>query len=564
MFDIKVYINGKNTPISAIIDIFDKDTVEFEVCGENIEYFSAENFELFLEDYEVPLVESENGSLIKSQINHLFRESFGYSNIRIFFNDELLSEILFNVSTNEDKFNNIKGMMSYLLKNNERVLDICFSRTKYKAKNTGEHEASFESIISLSEKIINTFDEKNNVLQKELRHRLELVNENASEENYYNINPYDIINNLDQLYQGYSPNYLKIFGKVYSLDNIQRENYIDSYNLLENQILLGGLISIKETMLDILHTMKSKSPDLNYDKEYEIIKPYYKLNNFIIEDLYVHLTTDGMVKRIDSILLNIEGLLYFFRKKLNIDFLGFITPLITPYVKRSSFYLKSYNYLAEWYSLGSPKIGIDANLAKIRSVSKVYELFTLYKLIDALYLDGWEVTKSIEDGYLKRFIPSQVEFQKNETVLTLYYEKKINGFSHLTKHNDLVALNKNNSQSKYNYYKPDFLILKKSADIVSYYILDSKYSSSKTLKDFKVLDILFEKYFINLAAYNDIDKVLEKHNIKCVHAIHPFGNQELTKWSTQLPRITPDISSTLLSQDQNGLGKILSLINESV
>lgn len=562
MLDIKVYVNGEDVPISSIINVSDRDAIEFEISSQNNEFFSARNFELFLEDYKVPFTKSEDGLLIKSQINHLFRESFGYSNVRFFIDDELLSEIVFNVSTNKEKFSSIKDMMSYLLENNERILDVCFSRTKYKAKNDGEHEASFDSIIGLAEKTVNAFNEKKNILRKELRHRLELVKDYANNKNYYNINPYDVIDNLDQLYQGYSQNSLTLFGKIYSLDNIQRESHIDSYDLIENQVLLGGLVSIKETMLDILSSIEENSSNLNYDKEYKTIKPYYKINSFIIEDLYIQLTTAGMAKRIDSIVTSIDELLYLLQKKLGVDFKGYIPPRLTPYAKKSSFYLIVYEHLDEWYSLGSPKIGIDNDLTKIRSTSKIYELFTLYKLIDTLYSDGWEVTKSVEDNYLKRFIPSQVEFRKDELVLVIYYEKKIHGFNEYTQHNDLVALNKNNPRNKYNYYNPDFILTKQKDDVISYYILDSKYSSSRTLQEYKVLDDLFEKYFINLATYNSIDNVLEKHAIKCVQAVHPFGNQELNKWSSKIPKVIPDISSIILSKDENGLNKILNLINE--
>ena len=562
MIDIKVYIKGYETPLSSVINVFDMDTVEFEIVGYDSEYFSSIEVKIFLEDYEIPCVNMKNGLILKSQINHLFRESFGYSNVRIFIDNEMFSELLFNVSTNEKKFENIKSMMIYLLQNNERVLDLCFARTKYKSKNDGMFEASFDAVISLAENIIKTFNEKSPYFRKELRSRLELIKENVNENNFYNINPYDVIENLDQLYKGYSPNSLTLYGKIYSLDNIQRENHIDSYDLEENKILLGGLISIKETLLTISDTIDKKLYRPTYDKEYEKIKPFYKLNEFNIDDLYAQLTTSGMKKRIDSILTSTDELLYFFQTRLNINFEGFTPPNLTPFARKSSFYITIYKYLNDWYSIGNPNIGIDHDLAKIRSTSKIYELFTLYKLIDALHSDGWKVISSIVNSSYKRFIPSQVNFHKEDHLLNLYYEKKILGFNENTQHNDLVALNKNNPKSQYNYYNPDFILVKQKQDDISYYIFDSKYSSSNTLRSYKVLDNLYEKYFSNMATYDQVNNVLKKNSIKCVNAIHPFGEKSLTKWSNQLPQITPDISSILLSKDVNNLSKILNLINK--
>lgn len=562
MVELKFFVNGKSLSASSIINVADRDLIEFEVSVNEIDSLEPLNIELYLEDYKIPLSLSENNLVYRSYATNLFRESFGYSNVRLFIEDELFSEYVFNVSTNEDKFNNIKDMMLYLLKNNNRILDVCFARTKYKSKNDGDYEASFDSIIGLAEKLITVFSDKKNSLRKELRHRLELIKEDVNEKNYYNINPHDVIENLDQLYQGYSPNSISLFGKVYSLENINRENYIDSYDLIENQIILGGLLSIKETMLDISKSIEKGLSYLVYDNEYKTIKPYdIRSDNYSIEDLYVNLTVDGMVKRIDVILTNVDQLIYLFDKKLEVSFNGYIAPKLTPYAKKSSFYLTVYTLLDNWYSLGSPDIGVNQDLTKIRSTSKIYEFYTLYKLIDELYLDGWQVTKSVEHSVFKRFIPSQVEFRKEDTFLILYYEKRINGFTNYTQHNDLVALNKNSPKSKYNYYNPDFLLVKQERGFVSYYILDSKYSSSKTLKEYKVLDSLFEKYFINLATYDSLNGTLGKSAIKCVQAIHPFGNYELNKWSSNLPVVIPVVSSLLLSNENNSLKKVVELVN---
>lgn len=562
MIDIKVYLRGFEVPISSVINVFDMDTVEFEITGNNSEYLPSVEVKIFLEDYEIPFVVMNGGLTYRTQINHLFRESFGYSNVRIFIDDEMVSEILFNVSTDEKKFDNIKNMMIYLLQNNERILELCFARTKYKSKNDGNFEASFDTVITLAENIIKIFNTKNSNLNRELRSRLELVKEGANEKNFYNVNPYDVINNLDQLYQGYSPNSLTLFGKVYSLDNIERENHIDSYDLEENRILLGGLISIKDTLLMISNSIEKNIYQPTYDEEYKEIKPFYKLNKFNIDDLYAQLTTSGMQKRIESILISTEELVYFFQKKLDISFEGFIAPKLTPFARKSSFYIALYGYLSDWYALGNPNIGIDNDLAKIRSTSKIYEFFTLYKLIDCLHSDGWEITASTINSSYQRFVPSQINFRKDDSVLNLYYEKKILGFNENTQHNDLVALNKNNPKNQYNYYNPDFVLVKQNQDTISYYIFDSKYSSSYTLKKYKVLDDLYEKYFSNMAKYNKNNNILEKHSIKCVNAIHPFGDKQLSKWSERLPQITPDISSILLSKDINNLHKVLSLINQ--
>lgn len=567
MNDITVYLNkyevAKPLLISEI-NVSDMAEVQIRISSTEYNYFRENEAELILEDYKIPFTISADGASIISQANNLFRESFGHSHLRVFINEELTNELIFNISTSEAKFKSIKEMMTYLLDNNDRIIDLCLSRTKYKSKNDGEAEATFDSKISQAEKIVRLLVEKEVSLKNELRHRLELVKEDINEHNFFNVNPYDVIDNLDRLSQGYSQDYITLLGKTYSLEGIVRENHINSYDLEENKIILCSLLSIKQSLIDILNTIDKGLNKLTYDKEYKIIKPFYKVSQYSIDDLYTELTTNGIKKRIDLLLESVNEMLFFFQKEIKISVNGFHPPIISPFARRSRFYLNIYKEIVEWYSLGSPRIGIDQNLTKIKSTSKIYELFTLYKIIDALHNDGWVVTNSIQHSVFKNFIPSQVDLRKDDTALSVYYEKKVRGFDKQTKHNELVALNKNNPTSKYNYYHPDFIIVKRKLDTITYFILDAKYSSSSTLIKNSVLDQLYEKYFCNLAVYDQINRILDKGPIRSVNAIHPFGEKPLTKWPTYLPKIIPEVSSLLLSQNTSQLEELLKLIEKSI
>ena len=72
MIDIKVYIRGNKVPLSPVINVFDMDTVEFEIIGHDSDYMSSIEVKIFLEDYEIPCVSMKGGLTLKSEINHLF------------------------------------------------------------------------------------------------------------------------------------------------------------------------------------------------------------------------------------------------------------------------------------------------------------------------------------------------------------------------------------------------------------------------------------------------------------------------------------------------------------
>lgn len=77
-----------------------------------------------------------------------------------------------------------------------------------------------------------------------------LHKEEKNEFNLSNIDPYEIINNIDNLYYNRDEDSLKSRAS-YSLNNIKRNNYIESYDVEENRVILGGLISIKNILIDI-------------------------------------------------------------------------------------------------------------------------------------------------------------------------------------------------------------------------------------------------------------------------------------------------------------------------
>ncbi len=531
-----------------------------------------------------------NGKLTIEK-NTLFHDCFGNKVLSVYVDDELLQTVTFNVTTTEERFYNIKRMMVYLMDNEDRILNICLSRSK-KARETDKQTSSIESIINLAENIIEIFEGQRHTLHSVLRHRLALVKETVNVQNRYNLNPHEIIENLDQLHQGYSADCITLFGDTYSLENIKRESHVENYDLEENRILLGGLMSMKQLLWLVSLEIKKTHQNIQLSEKYNLNKTSKRLNGYGIEDLYMQLTISGIQEKVDDLLFQVDELLRVFKKELKVSFVGFIPPRLSAFSRQSKFYISLYQCLNDWYELGIPKFAGNAHLTKIESISKIYEIFTLYKLVDGLTARGWQVetqklsfasqhqsshSSSYQAGHSldKRqnnqadtSIPSVIAFRKNKTSLMVYYEKKILGYHpETTKHNDLVALKHYNNPSEYNYYLPDFLIKRQDMDRmdgsggVNYYILDAKYSHSEVLDKHKTLDALYQKYYCDVAIYDATRNRLHKQGIMSVQAVLPFGNKVLNKWSPKMPQIIPEVSSLFLSQQQNELDKFINLID---
>ena len=418
IMELLIKINDEEIPniSSSCINVMDFQEIQFFLKVEQ-----DEDIEIYVEDYVLPLQNKVNSSdeyfSIKDKI---FRESFGYSTVRIYISNELKHEILFNVLTEKLKFEQIKEMVVYLLKNNNRVLDICLSRTKLELDNFTDSSPNIESVIKLSEEILDIFLSKKGNYATILKKRLENSKEFVNESNLFNLDPHEIFNNISDIFPSNEITSINIRGRRYSLDNIKRDTLKDSYNMEENQILIGGMYSIKHTLIDIkanLSLKNEKETKLTYEHEYSNLQSFQK--SFTIDDLYLQVTTDGIAKRIDNILNSVDAILFELQKKLSISFTGYKYPKNTQFVKHSSFYRNIFSKLFEWYNLGNPDLGINKNLVKLRSTSKIYELFCLYNFVESLYKSGWIVLKSKQHSFFKNFIPEYVKFQKDDNIIEL-------------------------------------------------------------------------------------------------------------------------------------------------
>lgn len=559
MISLKVYINDMEATIASVISAHDTDEIKLVVTPPESGFLEDDPIDLFFEDYKIPLHLDAEGCLTTESIN-LFRESFGYSTIRLFVDNSLHKEHVFNITTSRQKFESIKGMVSYLVKNNSQMLDICFSKTKYKSRNDGEATATFDTFITQAEKIVALFDGRSSALPQELHSKFITTKELPNPLNYYDIDPYDVIENLQDFQQGYSDNFIKVGGRMFSLDNMPRRSSGQSYDTEENRVLLAGMMSIKQVLLDIESKIEHEAGKLVNEGESSSVRYTRHSRGFAIEDLYAQLTTDGMLKRISSVLEPLEDLLYIMRRRLGVEFHGFLPPKMTSVTRRSSLYFEAYKMLGEWYRLGRPVIGVNDDLTKIRSTSRIYEFFTLYKLIEVLFKRDWSVVDATQHAFFGSFIPSKIRMKKEGVVLDIDYEKRLYGYSDRTQDKELIAISKTGSEEFYNYYTPDFLVTRDKKGSVDYFVLDAKYSSTSTLNRFSVLDSLYDKYYSNLAVYNKDKNTLEKGSILAVNAIHPFGRGKMSKWPEQAVRVIPDVSTVLLSNDYNNLYDLVDQI----
>ncbi|MCX7068972.1 MAG: hypothetical protein NTW85_14930 [Methylococcales bacterium] len=521
-------------------------TVYFELFNVS----NNENPVLFIENDELDLTavySEELGNVFRSVSGSLFRESFGLAIVNIHLAEQRF-ELRFEVIVKKANAQQVEEMIRYLTHKQNDIMRICLSRTDLSIENTSDPE----TILNTAETFVNTLISCRLELQYHLRKRLIPIKQAAWKASQNSdIDPFDIIFNLDALEPVLGEGDVVVNGRSFSITETEVTTLEQTANVKENAILLGGLYSMRRIITTLLDTI---NPDFAHSKIAYHDPDYESLN-----DVLSRLTSSNMKQRCENQLLQLEEFIRYFEKNLAISYQGELRPIMTPFVRASRVYRRLFEQLHDWYILGEPSLNGRNYLAKLRSVSKLYEFVALFKLIDYLYDNNWTTIDTHWSSQLE-FVPSIVTFKRNGFKLTLSYEPKVFPYSVQTKHADLVDMKHATINGDYDYWCPDLVLRIDSSDKTVYLVFDAKYSSASSVRKYH-LPSLLEKYFINMAVYDAYSQLLKQEPIVGVIALFPDKNAPapiyLPNWTkyglhkrpTRLPIVTglailPELDTT--------------------
>lgn len=488
--------------------------------------YLGEEVKFYIEDYEISLIECDEYFFCEKI--SIFVESFGISIGRLIVNDKII-EIGFDVLARKLTANKIENMLNFLYVNNKEILNICFSRTqKEKLFNeTGVTEP--EVLIKQAEIFVNKFSELRQDLFSNLKKRLvpQQVPVWKSKDKQDVLEIEDFFDNLDRLSPSIGDGDIFYNGRFFSIDRTHKTELVETTATYENSIILGGAQSTLDKIKDISQFLvKNFGVHNSYDKEYESLG-----------ECIARVTYASLVSRCESLIIQLEEIVRYLKNDLKIPYKGQILPQVTPYVRGIKVYRMLFDQISIWYKLGAPDFSGLKFLSKIRSISKIYELFCLYKIYELFHNQGWNVIRAIRSKLLGPDVPASVLFEKNNEQVEIYYEPIISGLNENTKHLDIVDTYHKKNWS-YNFYSPDYVIKYTYEGQVNYFILDAKYSTYNTVKNIH-LPTVYEKYYTNMAVVDLERKILSTDRIIAISVLFPnspllFSNHKCNK--NHIPR----------------------------
>ncbi|MBC3878433.1 hypothetical protein H8K38_11475 [Undibacterium sp. FT79W] len=559
-FSLGIQINGTNVTLQPgeRIAVKERDEVQFFV---NI----PPGFDvpvLYVEDHEVNFESqtSITGFTHSTKRGIFFREVMGLSMVRCEFN-RTVKFVTFDVLINKLDSHQIEGMIRYLYSHSDSLIRVCLARSTMPAGSQGIGNSDPEAILTTAERFVTTLLNGRLELQSQLRKRLVPQKKpvwDARAQNTY-IDPQDVLSNLDGLLPVTDEGDLFIQGKHFSLSGVDVTAMINSTNVYENAVIIGGIYSVRrgiEELYNQIQVGKGVRGVSSHDKEHESLT-----------DVLARVTVGNIRLRCSVLIEQLNDLLRYFRNDLNIAYKGEIQPVITPYVRSSRIYHSLFSQIHEWYSLGAPSLSGLHLLLKLRTVSKIYEYFCLFKLLEYFLKSEWTLRHAIHMTGEDSLIPGQVDFTSGDYLISLFYDKPIAPMSGDTVHNDLVDLRHLYSNHDY-WWRPDFVIRFERSDNVRYFILDAKYSKQSIVEGQSLPDLI-NKYFLDTGVFDANRSTITSNNILAIIALYPgaqftknISSHWKTKFFSKIPRLPLAAGATLSTYDDTIMSEVMDKLLE--
>jgi hypothetical protein len=471
---------------------------------------------IFFEDAEpeLTLISEIPGLVYRIPQHRYFAECFGQAVVRVYVEDASYA-IFFNVRAKKVSVTAASKMIRYLASHHESIIRSCFSRSTTPVGSVEGPSADPESIIAAAENYTSALLVHRAELMATKRTRLVPTRQPLWKSSRINcdIDPVDILNNLDAISPAPLEGDLFLRGRHFSLGDINISALKETPNVLENQILLGGLYSIRGKLQILLDGLDRRALAQAPSDGYESF-----------DRLLLTLTSAGMLKRCYEIINRTTELTRLFESRIGVRYVGDIRPVMTPYARTSKVYRTLYSHLATWYELGAPSFGANHFLMKLKSLSKIYELYSLFHLLEQMLSTGWEGLQIKSHPDLGEYIPQEITLKRGDVVATVSYEPIIRPLNaYIAGHLDLVDVAHRKPNADYNYWNPDYVIrLDTATGKTKYLILDAKYSTESVVRTYHLPDVI-DKYYWGMAVRNGTKNSYSNDPIAAILVIYPLG-----------------------------------------
>ena len=473
------------------------------------------------EAYDVELHSKESDEVIfkLKECDKPFLQSFGAIKIEVELDGEqYYSKSIAVMVSNTDINNGVLNMIEYIYNNCE---DYLYEEHKYSSILAGIKEndiISLEAKIAFLEQTLEIYKQSYQYLKTNPYSKLEKTESIDSFDKLQSVSQRTIqyiTNNIDELAVVNYDTGIRFNNQYYQPKRILIERNSYSYDVYENQIIIGFLKTLVSEIIATINNLlektylKSKSPIIDgyIDSMYQIFSRSIKRIN-------------GYVEALRKLQNSYQQMYYFYSKLFNIsaDMVKAL-PIVTPVFRSINAYRQIYLVIHNWFAVGNYDLGKDELLLSFISTSKIYEYYCLIKML--CYINNTTDFNLTESKRVKYFVNNNYYtdtkynntfiFENDRIKLTLFFQPVIYGddraFNGLDVFRNTTSNSKIDNNGRGKTYTPDYIIKVEYGDKSDYLILDAKFSTPENIRRHQLQELVY-KYLFSVSPLNKNDEIL--------------------------------------------------------
>lgn len=536
----------------------------------------VETVNVFVDDICLKTSFNEDTYKVDGLAERIFEDCFDVTKLRveILFADEsvqVLETANLSVAIRKTTSAYIEKMLYDIENNYSGILSTCFAKCR-KNSGLGETSRTESETLDILRNIYTTMKEMYPMFQRNANKKIKEEQDVQDAINAGLVNDETvewIVKHPEYIKKSLSITPLKVGQNYYKLDRVTTLNKNVHQGTYENQVILGFLQSVLDYLNEVITDIKklinrynSKIPEdiirclpNDYELAYNCVSFYYREFLRRLEEFQ---QSYGELYEAYNFCLGCEPI--------NVT----AVPRYTFAFRQRYHYRRVFDSIVLWYEKGGYDLQAFAYFMKMKRMSSIFEYYTLLKLCDAFVkndfklmdepkiLDYDESVNDLNNYYIYK--------NRNKTTVEIFYEPYIfdnkieYGLNLYCTGYNFSKIMKSHCIEETKYWRPDFVVKVTTYENEFYFVLDSKFSKFRTVKNYHIVS-LANKYLMNIATRNQFhSKVLG------VWAVYPAIKEERmnmkknninsTKKSLPIVAIEPLLTS------QNTLEKWVSLIQQ--
>ena len=471
----------------------------------------SSNVELYIGDYNVPLRLNADIDCYETEKTTLFSGCFDLVNMCVYEKGLDGSEhgyysSFIRVATKKQTVQQVTQMLNEIERNIPNFLEVCFSKNQKEAGLKNNDYRSIWNTLKILNDIVGIYNENCGYFTNHKKASVEPVSAIVDVTEMQRID-FDglkwIVNNPDNLMRTNEKTGIIFRNKEYVPRKVKTYLSKYSYDLYENQVVLGFLNSVYEYVSDEINQFNREISELNDAPEKIAVQIP---NTYELTTRCVYVYYQGVIHRLQEVQDEIFQLYNRYYKIMECspaEVYGI--PKFTNTFKQVYQYRMVFEVINNWYSSGDYAFEHLNYLFKLKTLSRIFEYYCLIKFqlcitgcgfklkaTDRIVSDPEEDLEEINNKYLFTGANKTLELLYEPSVWT----DKLNGEV------NLYSTGYNFSKAIWNQaWTPDFVIKITADENEYYYIIDAKYSKEENVKRWYLPELVL-KYSAQIASYN--------------------------------------------------------------